>query len=180
MSQNEYDWRIILQHVYELCEEVGIKLRRLNKKAQMFGFSLRGSVYLHEIKTQQRFFDTGSEMFEIVQKFLSQASFPPHPNPQPPLSSRRAPSSAPQGEGMYIRKISVWASDLVEADAVPLSLFSDEKRKEKLIKTIDTLNDKFGDHTIRNGFLLYGAKLKTVPNGFGVDRYERTKLANSS
>jgi hypothetical protein len=46
--------------------------------------------------------------------------------------------------------------------------------------TIDKLNDKFGDYTIRNGFLLYADKLKTVPNGFMADRFERVKLANST
>ena len=32
LPRNEYDKRIVLQNIYELCEEVGIKLRRLQKK----------------------------------------------------------------------------------------------------------------------------------------------------
>ena len=34
------------------------------------------------------------------------------------------------------------------------------------MSAIDSINDRFGDHTIRNGFLLYADKLTTVPNGY--------------
>ena len=34
LPQNEYDKRVIFQNVYELCEEVALKLRRLNKKSK--------------------------------------------------------------------------------------------------------------------------------------------------
>lgn len=161
MPNNQYDWRIVQQHVYELSEEIGIKLRRLHKKAQAFGFSLRGSIVLHDIQTKRRYFDTGDEMF---------AMFKPHHNP------------LLQGEGKphYIRQISVWAGDLVDEKSVSSSLFLQDRRKEKVTKIIDAINDKFGDHTIRNGFLLYGANLKTVPNGWGADRYDRTELARYS
>ncbi|HSW87693.1 MAG TPA: hypothetical protein VLG12_00850 [Candidatus Saccharimonadales bacterium] len=168
MPHNEYDWRIIQQHVYELCEEIGIKLRRLGKKAQAFGFSLRGSINLREIKTRRRYFDTGDEMFSMFQ-----SSFPPLP------AGRQVTLPFFQGEEkQYIRQISVWSSDLVEANYVSTPLFLHDRRKEKLIKTVDAINARFGDHTIRNGFLLYGAKLKTVPNGWGADRYDRTQLAS--
>ncbi|HSW97347.1 MAG TPA: hypothetical protein VLF89_05985 [Candidatus Saccharimonadales bacterium] len=166
MPNNQYDWRIIQQHIYELCEEIGIKLRRLGKKAQAFGFSLRGSICLQEIKTKRRYFDTGDEMYEMFKAYLLSK---PHPNPL--LTG--------EGTTPYIRQISVWASDLVEANYVSTPLFLHDRRKEKLVKTVDAINNRFGDHTIRNGFLLYGAKLKTVPNGWGADRYDRIQLANS-
>jgi len=49
-----------------------------------------------------------------------------------------------------------------------------------LQQTVDFINERFGDHTIRNGFLLYSDKLTTVPNGYMADKYERTKLAAES
>lgn len=55
--------------------------------------------------------------------------------------------------------------------------FSILPKKNKLILAIDAINEKFGDHTIRNGFLLHADKLTTVPNGYMADKYERTKLA---
>jgi len=59
-------------------------------------------------------------------------------------------------------------------------LFEQDNKKEKLDKVRDKINQKFGDHTIRNGFMLYGPDLKTVPNGFMADRYERQKLVEES
>src|SRR5258708_2633007 len=164
MAKNEYDWRVTMQHVYELCEEVGIKLRRLNKKARAVGFSLRGSVHIHEVKTQKRIFDTGDEMFAVFESFINKVG----PSPRYVL------------ENQYIRKISVWAADLVDAKYVSLSFFPQDQRKENLVKTIDAINDRFGDHTIRNGFLLKAPKLKTVPNGWAADRYDRMELARNA
>ena len=79
----------------------------------------------------------------------------------------------------YVRQIGVWAGYLTDAKHTPLSLF-DPPQHEALITTIDTLNDKYGDHTIRNGFLLYADKLTTVPNGWMADKYERTRLAQTA
>ncbi|MBI2442600.1 MAG: hypothetical protein HYV40_01670 [Candidatus Levybacteria bacterium] len=77
----------------------------------------------------------------------------------------------------YTRQISVWASYLQDTDKTTLSLFPQERRWEDLSETLDKINDRFGDHTIRNGFLLYADKLTTVPNGYGADRYERLLLS---
>lgn len=80
-----------------------------------------------------------------------------------------------------MRQIGVWASNLEDEKNVPLSLFGQSSYKnEKLTRAIDELNYRFGDHTIRRGFLLYADKLTTVPNGYMADRYERTKLASQS
>lgn len=148
LPKNEYDKRIILQNIYELCEEVAIKLRRLKKVARTVGISLRGDVVICQRKTHDYYFDTGREIFETFQSFANK----------------------------YVRQISVWVENLEDKKNVQLSLF-DPARKSSLQKTIDKLNEKFGHHTVRNGFLLYADKLTTVPNGFMADKYERTKLA---
>lgn len=72
--------------------------------------------------------------------------------------------------------MSIWTANLSSKENLQMSLF-DTPKKEKLVRVIDRINDKFGDHTIRNGFLLYADKLTTVPNGYMADRNERTKLA---
>jgi DNA polymerase IV len=51
IPQNTYDQRFILQHIYELSEEVGIKLRRLNKKGRTVGLWLGGNKSMHGRKT---------------------------------------------------------------------------------------------------------------------------------
>jgi hypothetical protein len=77
----------------------------------------------------------------------------------------------------YVRRISVWAGYLEDNSHLPLPLLTKDRKQEKILHAIDTINDRFGDHTIRNGFLLHSAKLTTVPNGWMADKFERTKLA---
>ena len=160
LPQNEYNKRVVLQNVYELCEEVAIKLRRLNKKARTVWFYLGGSSSTHARKTVSEYFDSGQDIFNICLNILKQNNFD--------LKS-----------GDYTRRISVGASGLEDVSNISLSLFSYDDKKHKLLETIDKINEKHGDHTIRNGFLLYSDKLTTVPNGYMADKYERTKLALS-
>ena len=80
----------------------------------------------------------------------------------------------------YVRQIGVWASYLKDSSSLASSLLPLEQQWERVTQTIDAINERFGDHTIRNGFLLYADKLTTVPNGYMADKYERTKLAESA
>ncbi len=152
LPKNEYRKEIVLQNVYELCEEVCIKLRRLYKKARTVGFYLGGNISLYGRKTYSRHFDIGREMFNLIISLADVNKFE------------------------YIRQIRVIASGLDDKANTPLSLF-DSLKQDKLVSVIDAINEKFGDHTIRNGFLLYADRLTTVPNGYMADKYERTKLA---
>lgn len=158
LPQNQYDKRVVLQNIYELCEEIGIKLRRLSKKARSAGVYVRGTHIIKGYKTYKSYFSTGKEMYSICSAILQ--------------------SQKDEFYHGYVRQIGVWAGYLQDASTTPLSLF-DTPKSEKLMKTIDSLNDKYGDHTIRNGFLLYADKLTTVPNGWMADKYERTLLANA-
>ena len=161
LPQNQYDKRIVFQNVYELSEEIAIKLRRLNKKAKTAFIYLGGSKSFAGSKTTNEYFDSGKDMFNILMQILKENNFL--------LNSSD-----------YIRRISVGASTLEDFGNITLSLFEAENKNHKLLETIDKINEKHGDHTIRNGFLLNADKLKTVPNGWMADTYERTKLAESS
>jgi len=155
LPKNESDKKVVLQNTYELCEEVCLKLRRLNKKARTIGFYFAGNINLHKRKTYGKYFDTGKEMFDLLTNLVDINSF------------------------RYVRQIGVSASGLEDKNNAPLSLF-DSAKGNSLISAIDKINERFGDHTIRNGFLLYSDKLTTVPNGYMADKYERTKLASES
>lgn len=163
LPKNEYDKRTVLKNVYELCEEVGIKLRRLNKKGRTLGFSLRGSFVLDIRKTTNHYFNSGKEIFNFF-LYLFHKEYP----------SRKI--FLPKD---YVRQISIWVSNLEDAGVLPLSLFDMDLKKNRLQQTIDKINERFGDHTIRNGFLLDANKLTTVPNGFMADKYERFKLSQA-
>ena len=158
LPKNEYDKKIVLQNIFELCEEIGIKLRRLNKRARTGGLYLRGNINFHGRKTYQRYFNTGKEIFDLCNSLLS--------------------SRLEDGNSMYVRQIGVWVSNLEDRKNIPLSLF-DSPKASCLQKAIDKINERFGNHTIRNGFLLYADKLTTVPNGYLADKYERFKLSRS-
>lgn len=161
LPKNEYNKRIVLQNIYELCEEIGIKLRRLNKKARTVFLRLNGSLNYRGQKTKTVFFDTGREIFEVCEILMK------------------------QWQWSYIRMISIGVSNLEEEKNAPLSLFDSAKqnsssnKNRRLVSVIDSINNRFGNHTIRNGFLLYADKLTTTPNGYLSDRYERQKLAKS-
>lgn len=152
LPKNEYDKKVVMQNIYELCEEVAIKLRRLSKKARTVGFYFGGDISLHGRKTYKKYFDTGKEIFDLIMSLVDMNEF------------------------KYVRQIRVGVSGLEDLISTPLSLF-DLPKKNKLTAAIDEINERFGDHTIRNGFLLYADKLTTVPNGYMADKYERTKLA---
>lgn len=178
LPKNEYDKRVVLQNLFELCEEVGIKLRRLNKKSRTVGVSLRGNISIGGRKTYSVHMDRGSEIFRSCLIILraSEASrevFSVNSSRLTPLSGVRSNNKE------YVRQISVWVSNLENKKNIQQSLFHN-KRRDRLQQTIDSLNERFGDHTIRNAFLLYADKLTTVPNGYMADKYERTRLANES
>ncbi|MGA2911428.1 MAG: DNA polymerase IV [Candidatus Levyibacteriota bacterium] len=158
LPQNQYDQRLAMQNVYELCEEVVLKLRKLGKKAKTAGIYLGGSKNVHGRKSIKQYFDSGQEMFELCQKILAENGFY-------------------FGRNDYVRRISVWVGNLQEVANLEQSLFNFDVKKDQIVKTVDKINEKFGDHTIRKGFLLHADKLTTVPNGFMADRYERQKLA---
>jgi DNA polymerase IV len=143
LPYNEYDKRKVLQTIYELCEEVTQKLRRLDKKARTAGIYLGGDKRIYGHQTTGKYFDSGRDMFSLCQMVIGS-----------------------QLEG-YVRRIGVGVYNLVGAQSVPSPLFLREQKEEKINKVIDKINEKFGDHTLRNGFLLYADKLTTVPNGYG-------------
>lgn len=158
LPTNEHDQRVILQNIYELFEEIGFKLRRLNKKTRSSGIWIAGAYNAHGHITQGRYVDTGPELFGLAMNVL-----------------KTKYGGLPVG---YVRRIGVWAGYLEDSKNLSKPLFMKERKQEQVIKIVDQLNERFGDHTIRNGFLINAAKLTTVPNGFMADRFERRKLAN--
>ncbi len=154
LPKNESNKRIILQNIYELSEEIGIKLRRLGKKGRTIAVFLVGDKNIHFRKTFKEYVDTGREIYNFSLPYFKNDLI----------------------KEKYVRQIHLWVSNLKDRKNTNLSLFDVDQKQEKLTKTIDNINSKFGDHTIRNGFLLYSDKLTTVPNGYLADKHERYKL----
>ena len=162
LPKNEYDKRILFQTIYELCEEIGIKLRKLDKEAKTIGISLRGNINFKKQKTFSEKINTGKDLFYACKNILeNELSFEKN-------FTRES----------YIRQLSIWTGNLTsKSTSKQLNLFTTSSKTDNLTKTIDKINNRFGDHTIRNGFLLYAKKLTTEPNGYMADRYERSLIS---
>ncbi len=152
LAENTYEMKIVRENIFELCEEVTLKLRKLNKQAKIGGIYLGGEKSYHDSKTMTNYFSDPLILFNICNKFFNQW------NPK------------------MVRRISIWVANLIDDIAVPASLFEEENRNVKVQNTIDLINEKFGDYTIRRAALLKADKLKTVPNGFLADRNQRNEL----
>jgi DNA polymerase-4 len=164
LPENTYDQRLILQNIYELCEEISLKLRRLGKKGRTVFLYLGGARSAHGRKTIVDYIDSTAEIFKLCQSLYNTWDW----------------NRAKDREQKMVRQISISVGNLEDEKNLTLSLFGNEDKKTKVSKTVDKINEKFGDHTVRNGFLLYGPNLKTVPNGFMADKWERSKLVDSS
>ncbi len=162
LPQNEYDQRLILQNIFELCEEIGIKLRRLDKKARTVGLYLGGNQTYHGRKTITDHIDSGRDIYGLCKTLYDEWGL----------------AKLSNEEGM-VRQISVWTGNLEDSSNLTLSLFDATNKGSKIQKVMDKINDRFGDHTIRNGFVHNSPSLKTVPNGYMADRFERQKLVQS-
>lgn len=171
MPQNEYDQRIILQNIYELCEEVGKKLRKLNKKARTVGMYLRGTADFHGRKTTTLYVDCGRDIFRICKILYDEWRL----SKCQVCKYQTCEATCPERSRRMVRQISIWTGNLEDSANITLSLF-DQAKPSRIQSTIDGLNKKYGHNTIRSGFVMDGPNLKTVPNGFMADRYERQKL----
>lgn len=160
LPKNEYNKRAILQNIYELCEEIAIRLRSLNKKGRTVSLFLGGASEVGRRKTITDFIDKGNEIFSVCQTILTDDSYFFKTN------------------NYYTRQISISVSSLEESKKITPSLFDQPVKLNKVVNAVDKINERFGNHTIRNGFLLYSDKLTTVPNGYMADNFERTKLAS--
>lgn len=154
LPANNYDGEQVLKIIYELCEEVAIKLRRLKMKGRTIGLFLHGNESAGERKTIPHYTSSGKEIFDICSRFFKKWKLE------------------------YVRQVSVWVGNLVDEQYVTPSMFENPK-KEVIARLIDEINDRFGHHTIRNGYLTNVPKLHTKPNGFMADRWQRKEIASS-
>lgn len=151
LPANEYNKRKVLKVLSELSEEIAIKLRRLGMKGRTIGVFLRGDKNIGAQKTIGHYTQLKGDIFDIAEKLYK------------------------EWDMEYVRQVSLGVSGLIEEKYITLPLF-EPPRTERIIKIVDSINDRFGHHTIRTGFLVDAPKLDTKPNGFLADRWQRTEL----
>lgn len=165
LSHNEYDQDKILKILFELSEEIAIKLRRINKKGRTVGLYLAGETNMGGQKTFQTYTNLGEDIFKTCLSLRKK------------WDAEQGTNTPSEPGRKMVRQVGIWVSNLIDENAVTLSLFENPK-KENVIKTIDAINEKFGHHTIRLGYLVDAPKLTTKPNGYFADKYQRSTLKN--
>ncbi len=78
--------------------------------------------------------------------------------------------STGSGQGGEIRMIGVSISNLKPKNPENLTFLEEKLRVEKIIKTLDKINDKYGEFTLQRGILLGTSKMRRMPNPFLADR----------
>lgn len=151
LPENTYDREKNLQIIYELCEEIAIKLRRLKMKGRTIGLFLHGNEGFGQRQTIPRYTNLSKDIFQVCLRFFKKW------NPE------------------YIRQVSIWVGNLIDEQYDTIPLFENPK-KDVVTRVIDQINERFGHHTIRNGYLTYAPKLHTKPNGYLADRWQRKEI----
>lgn len=151
LPHNEYDKEKVRKTIYELCEEVAIKLRRLKMKGRTIGLYLHGNEQMGARKTISKYTSSGKEIFEICSYFFKKWKL------------------------SYVRQVSIYVLNLIDEQYITPSLFENPKN-EAIARLVDQINDRFGHHTVRRGYLVYAPKLPTRPNGYLADRWQRKKI----
>lgn len=72
-------------------------------------------------------------------------------------------------DGEPVRMVGISISNLTAKLPENLSFLDEDKRKEKIINTLDKVNDKYGEFTLFRGILLNSKKMRRKPNAFLAD-----------
>lgn len=146
LPQNEHNLTKVIQVLSELSEEVGRRLRLIHKKGRTVSLYLSGEKSMGGSKTISMHTNTGKDIFETIKAFLVEWKW-----------------------NYMVRQISISVSNLIDEKYATLGLFEDP-RTDTLNHVMDTLNERFGSHTVRHGHVLKAPELRTKPNGFFGDK----------
>lgn len=69
-----------------------------------------------------------------------------------------------------VRAIGVYAGRVQKSQNVPMSILTEDKMNEKILNTMDGVNNRFGEDVITRGRLT-GVKLKEIVSGMGRDKF---------
>lgn len=144
LAQNTRDWNVVRSQLLRLSEMVGRRLREQGYSGRTVTLVLRYADMKHftKRKTVTDYLDDGYTIYQIALSILG-----------PQMKDKRA-----------IRLVGVCVSNLVK-NRGQLSLFEDTSRTN-LLKALDTLNNKYGEFTVKRASLM---NLETREKSHGFD-----------
>ncbi len=144
LPQNTYDKNYLYQILIQLVEKVCRRLRKNNLSAKTTAYFLRFEDFTHwgERKTWTNYLYDEVNFFEWAKSQIERLIFP-----------------------KAVRLIGFRAGNVIESNN-QMPLFIKERKKFLLIKSLDKINDIYGERTIFSAAMLDVPKLKRRAGGF--------------
>jgi len=148
LFKNTRDPIIIKALIRNLVEEACFKLRKMGLVGRQFGLSLRGDNFSQsEYVTRKAFTDNNQQIFNQLYTIYNRWHWP-----------------------HSVRFAGVWVSLLTRKKYLPLPLFSADQKQERILQTMDQINQTYGDYTIYPATLINQTIIRPEINGFMGDK----------
>ena len=144
LARNTFDKEEILAVVMHLCEQVGRELRQEKMAAKTIAIYFRYNDFTHSgwRRTFEGYVNDSLKIFAMAKKQIETFQF------QRP-----------------VRLVGVHASNLIQGYGQQ-ALWSVDRKRDQIIKSLDKINDIYGELTIKPAFLLKLKRLKKRVGGF--------------
>lgn len=153
LYRNTTDQNEIRATLRNLCEEAAYKARQMGMQGRVIGLGVRGQKWDQERtggyrhRTLKNYLDSGRRAFEIVWRMYEEIKWPGS-----------------------VRFLGVWLGELRPKKEQTFSLFPEEKKEEKIITAMDSVNNRFGELALYPATLLEGPMIKSEVTGFLGDK----------
>lgn len=151
-----HDLSVVGQYIRNLSEEAAWKLREMDLKGRQIGLSIRGG---HEGTWGHRTFKSltndGRLIAEVCNKIYKGFNWE-----------------------MPVRFIGIHVGLLTNIKRATEPLFEEDKRRERLLKAMDQVNNKMGMFSLYPGVLAGGEKVRPEVNGFLGDKAFRVRQSH--
>jgi len=148
LFKNTRDPIIIKALIRNLVEEVCFKLRRMGLVGRQFGLSLRGDGFSQSsYVTRKTFTADNGRVFEQIYTIYKQLFW-----------------------SYSVRFAGVWISLLTRKKYLPQPLFLNDQKQERILQTMDKINQTYGDYTIYPATLINQTIIRPEVNGFMGDK----------